>query len=200
MTARQGAWAFVAVLTAATIAGILLCDNKTPPVNGDLIEFGFTLAIPEDKPIHTPHDKPPYEYPLIVSGTGVFVTDSVLNAGDSLNVKLTVLDHGGIKYVQVTIDDKPVHWMELKSYYREEPRNLSAVVDLDCGFDVSLGLAWEPVRLWGWRGGVFAVTDLDDISGGLRVSRRVWRGLSFGIDGGYGTDGVHVGISAGVAF
>ena len=75
--------------------------------------------------------------------------------------------------------------------------------------DISAGLAWEPVRVFGVQAGPFLSVDLPDagwLAGGLRVSRRFHSTLDAGGEIGWriGTgdtpDGLHIGVSAGFAF
>lgn len=143
-----------------------------------------------------------------ISGTGVWIPDEPVAAGDSVPVEVSFvkLDDGS-SWLKVIIGDKPVQWMDLSRYEKAPAqRRVQAFAEVVAVCDrpvVGFGIGYRLVDVVsvGVVPSVSTTTSLDWAAAEIRLTVQVWSGVSLGGGVGYriGADpGLHLSGGIGV--
>lgn len=170
----------------------------------------LNLQIPhcEIKPTGTVH---PHVSHVAGHIEGHYTPSHTITPGDTLPVVVDIDIRPGDTLATVSIGGDTVRVDSIRVRAQVSPLDwrLFCEAAMASEADISAGLAWEPVRVFGVQAGPFLSVDLPDagwLAGGLRVSRRFHSTLDAGGEIGWriGTgdmpDGLHIGVSAGFAF
>lgn len=197
----------LALLVAGVTIGVHCAGGSSPgPGVGAVVPGLGTIAEPTSqsgKPGAGTGQK------TIIAGSGYWIAPEPVAARDSLPVAVTVVQQGHQVGVTVTVDSTEVIWQTLDlTWPREQFGVYFEEAWVRDSFSPAVGVAWKPVVILGVETGPAVSVDLrgpDWAALSIRGSRRVYSTFEAGLSVGYRfetgeADGLHIGLSAGMAF